>query len=847
MLAARFPTAISRQNLSQLASPRRSPRSPRRAVWEDLWDREVVAYAVVSFCYALGQSLYDIFQSQQAKQMTTQLLKKHAIEDDEGYMAAYAYAILVSAYAFAKAVSSPYVGFLSDRFGRRPILVATLVCTALALLLCGRATTFSGVLACRLFTGCVANGGLLTARATDMATSHMRRTRLFALFTTSWAVARVVAACLMKVMKMDLGGACALACCCELVAAFIAAFSFKEQLTPRHAARKLPEAPKTRPSLRALAREVLSERLAYALFITALCTPRVDAASFVWKRFGAGPEAVGVLKALEAVAVVVVSLTPASQALQFRFGGAGAAVVAAGCVSGGWLGIAAAPTMTVFYILVFLRSCCAALYDPAARSLCFQRATSSSQKSGSLMGIQNSMKGATQVFGSWLGAYLTSLSVALPLFVSAAASVANAFNIAVECAEDVFDSSAAHKKDDDVHTPPDAPVRPDTPPQSPKLLVAEAVSPLPRIPSGKYFLGDAYAEAEAWPLRAFFEVGKGGGTRARLLCTGPTQAPGSLLIRRRFASPATLEGDSPRKPSTPDLSRVSVHAVSNWLQSRGQAFAAQQAKAAGVDGTALQIGEADELHDALGGEVSRLVCRAILRAARSKSGARALLQTVSSSDGDLSPATPRGDAGALAGLTSVGRRRALELRCVDEPPQLVVVAPERAALQTALLAFRQGTPQEPRSRALSSASDSTRTPPPSPRLAFRPVPDEAGASSPLFVAHDAARYAPTSAARELRLEYGAVDFGACDDGFNDAGPDDPRRLARNAYALLCFVRARPETDIAIVADGAVLEALVNATRGGHDRLALDPKAIHEFRLRFEDEGSLQESEEAMEW
>ena len=69
MLAARVPTAISRQDLSRLdaASPRRSPRHQRRAVWEDLWDREVVAYAVVSFCYALGQSLYDIFQSQQAK------------------------------------------------------------------------------------------------------------------------------------------------------------------------------------------------------------------------------------------------------------------------------------------------------------------------------------------------------------------------------------------------------------------------------------------------------------------------------------------------------------------------------------------------------------------------------------------------------------------------------------------------------------------------------------------------------------------------------------------------------------------------------------------------------------
>ena len=51
----------------------------------------------------------------------------------------------------------------------------------------------------------------------------------------------------------------------------------------------------------------------------------------------------GVLKALEAVAVVLVSFTPAAAELELRFGGAGAAVVAAVCVAVGWLGIAAAP------------------------------------------------------------------------------------------------------------------------------------------------------------------------------------------------------------------------------------------------------------------------------------------------------------------------------------------------------------------------------------------------------------------------------------------------------------------------------------------------------------------------
>ena len=122
--------------------------------------------------------------------------------------------------------------------------------------------------------------------------------------------------------------------------------------------------------------------------------------------------------------------------------------------------------------------------------------------------------------------------------MSAASSLANAFNIAVECAEDVFDShdDQAQEGRRRVHSQGRAAVdavaerrprvRSGTPPASPKaLVVAEAVSPLPRIPSGKpsTFLPTASVEAEAWPLRAFFEVGTSGGKRARLLCTGPTQ------------------------------------------------------------------------------------------------------------------------------------------------------------------------------------------------------------------------------------------------------------------------------------------------------------------------------------
>ena len=223
MLAARVPTAVSRQDLTRCDSDVSSEggKAKTRGYWDELMKGEVVAYAAVSFCYALGQSLYDIFQSQQAKASTTGLLNwwsGSALTSllgpgDDAYVSAYAYAILVSAYAFAKAVSSPYVGDLSDRFGRRRVLVATLVCTGLALLLCGRAERFATVLVVRLLTGCVANGGLLTARATDVATTHAQRTRLFALFTTSWAVARVVAAATVRLAHLGMRTAC---CFCLL-------------------------------------------------------------------------------------------------------------------------------------------------------------------------------------------------------------------------------------------------------------------------------------------------------------------------------------------------------------------------------------------------------------------------------------------------------------------------------------------------------------------------------------------------------------------------------------------------------------------------------------------------------
>ena len=169
----------------------------------------------------------------------------------------------------------------------------------------------------------------------------------------------------------------------------------------------------------------------------------------------------------------------------------------------------------------------------------------------------------------------------------------------------------------------------------------------------------------------------------------------------------------------------------------------------------------------------------------------------SAGDGDGAPPArgAPGPPGDDPPLSPHGRALALEARDDADAPALVVVAPERAALQTALLAFRR--------------RDGT---------------------GPRFVAHDAARVsaAPSATARELRLEYGDVDFSACDDDPSAATAPGDR-----AFALLCFVKARPETDVAVVADAPVLSSLVACSRGSPPRLRLAPNRAQNFRVTFD--------------
>ena len=83
--------------------------------------------------------------------------------------------LLVASYAAAQLIGAPVLGRLSDRYGRRPILLVSIVGTSLGFLVLGLADTLWLLFAARIFDG-LTGGNIAVARAyiTDTTDEHSR-------------------------------------------------------------------------------------------------------------------------------------------------------------------------------------------------------------------------------------------------------------------------------------------------------------------------------------------------------------------------------------------------------------------------------------------------------------------------------------------------------------------------------------------------------------------------------------------------------------------------------------------------------------------------------------------------
>jgi len=456
-----FPSKHSRVNLPDLLSRSDSDEALKRRANEAKQieqERSITAYEqstyfAVCFLYALGPSLLDIFLSRMCKQVVKDMLRTSGYSE-EGHLFAYLYALTVSSYALAKCGSAPFMGYISDQLGRRKTLTTTLLATGVMLLLTGRCQSWSALILCRFVTGLFANGGLLTAYAADLASSLKDRTTLFSYFITAWAFARVAAAYIFPLVGEDVGICCVCAFACEVLAALLTSYSPSgiglaalpegnpegKAKGPKVQASSILRNPlsifRDRPSFRAAFREMLRDRLVALLFVTSLLMPRIDIAAYLWQKFRQGPSAVGYIKAVESVTVILIPLTPLIRLATGRFGHAGCAVVCAASMSVCWCLLVQVGSMNELYTMVLLRSSISTIYEPSIKSILMDSTrTRKREQIGSLAGLQQTMKGASQVMGSFWGSFLASQdwSAYTPLYISSLWCGANAVIIYVIC------------------------------------------------------------------------------------------------------------------------------------------------------------------------------------------------------------------------------------------------------------------------------------------------------------------------------------------------------------------------------------------------------------------------------
>ncbi len=196
--------------------------------------------------------------------------------------------LLFASYSVMQLLFTPVLGRLSDKYGRRPILLISLIGTGIGFLVMGFATTLWMLFAGRIVDG-ISGGNISTAQAyiADVTTRENRAKGMgligaaFGLgFTFGPAIGGILSRWGMSVPFIFAG-------CLALLNAVLLYFVLPETVTPDHPARASAATGRWSQLLDALRKPRLAFVLAiYFLFITAFSIMTTSFALFTMYRFG---------------------------------------------------------------------------------------------------------------------------------------------------------------------------------------------------------------------------------------------------------------------------------------------------------------------------------------------------------------------------------------------------------------------------------------------------------------------------------------------------------------------------------------------------------------------------------
>jgi len=309
--------------------------------------------------------------------------------------------LLMSCYSLAQFFMSPVLGRLSDRIGRRPVLLVSMICSCLAYLWLGFASALWMLFAARLLAGAGA-GNIAAAQAyiTDITSSEARAKGMgmigaaFGLgFTIGPWVGGVVAG--SDPTPQDLQRPAFLAAGLSAVAFLLVIALLKESLprtgapTARASRWELARTSMGRPMLRLLILLFFAITAAFAGMETTFALWTKDA-------FGWGPEQVGWLFFFVGCVLIVVQgvlIGPLSRWLgEARLVLIGSAAIA--------LGLGAITLAHGLAVLLFASACLAlgmGLLNPSINSLISRQAAI--EERGGIMGVAQSGASLARVVG----------------------------------------------------------------------------------------------------------------------------------------------------------------------------------------------------------------------------------------------------------------------------------------------------------------------------------------------------------------------------------------------------------------------------------------------------------------